>query len=158
MTLTESLLPKLSDWLPAGAGRHSWSESFPSEGWTVGITADKADSLSCLAWELTLQRIADAPARLTLKSWAAAIAERVSGLIEPLAIYEVDETRNEAILRSDEPSRKGETLAYYEVRLVGLMLATVRRFSSTRTAPGRTQIAFAITHEALAKLSGDIAS
>jgi hypothetical protein len=157
MTLTESLLPKLSDWLPAGGGRHSWSESFPSEGWTVGITADKADSLSCLVWELTLQRTGNAPASLTLKSWAADIAERVSGLMEPLTIYEVDQTRNEAILRSDGPSRKGETLAYYEVRLVGRTLATVRRFTSSRIAPGRTQVAFAITHEALAKLAGDIA-
>src|SRR4051794_10149352 len=114
MTLTESLLPKLSDWLPAGAGRHSWSESFPAEGWTVAITADKADSLSCLVWELTLARTADASAGLALKSWAAAIAQRVSGLMEPLAVYEVDQTRNEAVLRSEEPSRKGEALAYYE--------------------------------------------
>lgn len=157
MTLTESLLPKLSDWLPAGAGRHSWSESFPSEGWTVGITADKADSLSCLVWELALARTADAPAGLSLKSWATSIAERVSGLMEPLTIYEVDETRNEAILRSEVPSRKGEALAYYEVRLMGLSLATVRRFASVRTAPGRTQVSFAITHESLAKLAGDIA-
>jgi hypothetical protein len=86
------------------------------------------------------------------------IAERVSGLLEPLAIYEVDEARNEAILRSEEPSRKGEALAYYEVRLVGLSCATVRRFASTRTTPGRTQVAFAITHETLAKLAGDIAA
>jgi hypothetical protein len=157
MTLTESLLPKLSDWLPAGAGRHSWSESFPDEGWTVGITADKADSLSCLVWEMTLARTADAPTDLSLKGWAAAIAERVSGLMEPLAIYEVDETRDEAILRSEVPMRKGEALVYYEVRLVGLSCATVRRFTSSRTAPGRSQAAFAITHEALAKLAGDIA-
>ena len=158
MTLTESLLPKLSDWLPAGGGRHSWSESFPAAGWTVGITADKADSLSCLVWELALTRTAEAPTSLSLKSWAAMIAERVSGLLEPLAIYEVDEARNEAILRSEEPSRKGEALAYYEVRLVGLSCATVRRFASTRTTPGRTQVAFAITHETLAKLAGDIAA
>jgi len=157
MTLAESLLPKLSDWLPAGAGRHSWAAAFPTEGWTVRIAADKADTLSCLVWELHLSRTQEPPAGLTLRTWASAIAERVHGLMEPLSIYEVDETRNEAILRSTPPSKKGEALAYYEVHLSGLTNATVRRFTATRSAAGRTQSAFALTHEVLARLAGDIA-
>ena len=56
MTLTESLLPKLSEWHPAGAGRHSWSAAVPEAGWTVHLTADRADTLSCLVWELTRAR------------------------------------------------------------------------------------------------------
>src|SRR5262245_12870520 len=84
MTLTESLLPKLSDWRPAGDGRHSWSAAFPAAGWTVCVAADKADTLSCLVWELTLTRTAEAPAGLTLQAWAAAVAHRVTGLLEPL--------------------------------------------------------------------------
>jgi hypothetical protein len=80
----------------------------------------------------------------------------VSGLAESLSVYEVDELRGEAILRSESPSHKGEALSYYEVHLAGLRCATVRRFAAVRTATGRTQIAFPITHEALAKLAGDI--
>ena len=41
MTLTERLLPKLSDWRPTGTGRHSWSATAPESGWTVTLTADR---------------------------------------------------------------------------------------------------------------------
>jgi hypothetical protein len=157
MTLAENLLPRLSDWRPALGGRHSWSEAFPDAGWTVTLAADKVDSLSCLVWELSLTRTAEPPAGLTLRGWATAVADRVSGLMEPLSVYEVDDSRHEAVLRSDAPAKKGEALAYYEVRLHGLGKAVVRRFAATKAAPGRTQVAFALTHEVLAKLAGDVA-
>ncbi len=157
MTLTESLLPKLSEWTPAGDGRHSWAATFASQGWSVGLTADKMDSLSCLLWELALTRTAEPPVGLTLKSWASSIADRVAGLMEPLSVYEVDETRNEAILRSEAPGRKGDALAYYELRLSGLTSATLRRFMAAKATSGRTQIAFPVTHETLAQVIGHIA-
>jgi|SRR5579883_182746 len=157
MTLTESLLPKLSDWKPAGAGRHSWSTAVPEAGWTVHLSADKADTLSCLVWELTLARTADAPDGLTLRSWAEGVANRVTGLLEPLALLEVDDARGEAFLRSNSPAKKGESVMYYEVRLFGLTRAVVRRYQANRTESGRAQVAFALTHEVLAKLAGDIA-
>jgi hypothetical protein len=158
MTLAENLLPKLSEWRPSGDGRHSWAGAFPAAGWTVRFAADKVDTLSCLVWELTLARTAEPPENLTLRGWASQVAARVTGLMEPLKIHEVDETRDEAILRSDSPSRKGDALTYYEVRLSGLTTALVRRYSSNRALSGRTQTAFALTHEAIAKLAGDIAS
>jgi hypothetical protein len=157
MTLTESLLPKLSEWTPSGAGRHSWAAAFPTEGWTVRIAADKADSLSCLVWELTLSRTKEPPVGLTLKGWATAIAARTSGLLEPLKVHEVDDPRGEALLRSNTPTQKGEALAYYEVKLTGLTTATLRRYSAAKRKTGRNQTAFAITHELLAKVAGDIA-
>ena len=157
MTLHESLLPKLSEWRPAGAGRHSLSAAVPDGGWTFNLTADKADTLSCLVWELALTRTAAAPAGLTLKAWAEGVAARAAGLLEPLKLLEVDDARGEALLRSDAPAKKGERVAYYEVRLNGLDRAVVRRFTATRAASGREQVAFALTHEVLAKLAGDIA-
>ena len=156
MTLAENLLPRLGDWRPAGDGRHSWSEALPAFGWTVRLTADKADSLSCLVWELALTRTGEPPAGLTLRGWAEAVAARVAGLMEPLTVHEVDETIGEAVLRSTSPARRGEALAYYEVRLSGLGRAAVRRFRATKAAPGREQVGFALTHEALAKLAGDL--
>jgi hypothetical protein len=108
-------------------------------------------------WEVSLARSADPPAALTLKGWAEAIGGRVSGLTEPLTVYEVDEVRGEAILRSKSPSHRDEHLAYFEVRLAGLRTATIRRFEAQGGTPGRTQVAFAITHEALAKLADDVA-
>jgi hypothetical protein len=157
MTLTESLLPKLSEWRPAGAGRHSWSAAAPEAGWTVHLTADRADTLSCLVWELTLARAGEAPDGLTLRAWAEGVARRATGLLEPLRLIEVDAGRDESLLRSDAPAKKGEQVAYYEVRLFGLGRAEVRRFQASRTAGGREQVAFALTHEVLAKLAGDVA-
>src|SRR5215212_2075731 len=105
MTLTESLLPKLSEWRPAGDGRHSLAVAIPEAGWTANLTADKADSLSCLVWELTLGRIGDAPEGLTLRAWAEGVAKRATGLLEPLRVLEVDHGRDEALLRSDSPTK-----------------------------------------------------
>ena len=49
-------------------------------------------------------------------------------------------------------------MLYYEVHLRGLTHATVRRFQANRAAgTRREQVAFALTHEVLAKLAGDIA-
>ena len=157
MTLAETLLAKLSDWRPTGDGRHSWADSFPNAGWSVRVTADKADSLSCLLWELSLDRTADAPEGLTLKAWAGAVASRVAGLLEDLKVVEVDETRGEAILRSESPASRGNAVAYYEVKLSGVSSAVVRRYQALRGAGGRAQVAFALTHEVIARLAGDVA-
>lgn len=155
MTLNEALLPKLSEWHPAGTGRHSMTH--PAAGWTVLLTADKTDSLSCLAWELALTRTDAAPAGLTLQTWAAAVAARATGLMEPLTVQEIDAGRCEAVLRSTSPSARADALAYYEVRLHGTDKAVVRRFHGSMAKPGREQVPFALTHEVLAKLAGDIA-
>jgi hypothetical protein len=129
----------------------------PEAGWSVRLTADKADTLSCLVWELSLSRTGSAPEGLTLKGWAEGVAKRATGLLEPLKLLEVDDARGEAILRSDAPAKKGERVAYYEVRLSGTDRATVRRYQASRSESGREQVAFALTHEVLAKLAGDIA-
>src|SRR5690242_11389575 len=112
MTLPEALLPKLNDWRPAGDGRHSWAEAIPAAGWVVRIAADKADSLSCLLWELTLVRSGDPAAGLTLGGWATAIAARATGLMELLKVHEVDDLRSEAVLRSVAPAARGDVLSY----------------------------------------------
>ncbi len=158
MTLVDTLQARLAEWRPAGEGRHSWSETFPDAGWAVGLAADRTDSLGCLVWELSLARTGEPPATLTLKGWAEGIAARVSGLMETLKVLEVDETRQEAILRSDGPTVKGDDRLYYEVRLHGLTHATIRRFKGNVSAGSRReQVAYALTHEVLAKLAADIA-
>ena len=150
MTLSESLLRKLSEWSPAGAGRHSMTHT--DLGRTVTLTADRADSLSCLVWELAVTT----PEPVALRDWAAAVAKRVTGLVEPLTVHEIDAGRGEAVLRSTAPSAKGGALAYYEVKLHADGRADVRRYHGSKAAPGREQVAFALTHEVLAKLAEDV--
>lgn len=158
MTLAELLLQRLGDWRPSGDGRHSWSEAYPTHGWSIGLAADRTDTVGCLVWELALIRTVDAPDGLTLSAWATGIADRASGLMEDLKLIELDDQRQEALLRSDEPMIRGENRFYYEIHLRGLSHATVRRYKANRAAgTRREQVAFALTHEVIAKLAGDIA-
>lgn len=158
MTLPEKLLQELNDWKPLGEGRHSWVAAFPAEGWSVHLATDKADSLACLVWDLALKRIEAPPGGLTLAAWAAAVADRVEELGQPLKVYEIDETRGEAVLRSASPAARGDALTYHEVRLAGLSTATVRRYTASKIESGRSQISFPLTHEHLAALAGRLAS
>ncbi len=156
MTLAEALRAKLADWTPAGPGRHSLSHTDPDAGWAVSVSADRTDTVGCLAWEIGATRTGSTPASVTQREWADRIAARATGLLEPLKVLEVDPTEDEAILRSDGPAVSGDSVKYYEVRLSGTDRATVRRYEASKSSSGRTQVPFAVTHEALAKLTGDI--
>jgi hypothetical protein len=158
MTLAETLLPRLAEWRPAPtAGRHTFTHTDPESGWTVTIAADRQDAIGCVSWEVgvTPTTAAD-PA--TLAARAARVAGRVTGLLEPLRLLEVDAGRGEALLRSESPARRGEALHYYEVVMAARGDATLRRYEARRDAGGRTQVPFALTHEVVAKLAGDLAA
>jgi hypothetical protein len=155
MTLTEKLLPRLNEWKPSG--RDTWQAAFDPEGWTVSLTADHNGVVGTLTWELKLTRNEAAPENLSVKTWADTIAARSSGLMERIHVLEVDASRNEAILRSDTPSQKGDVVAYYEIQLFGTETALVRRFQANRKlGTKREQVAFPVTHESLMKLVEDV--
>ena len=126
-------------------------------GWAVTLTIDRHDELSSAVWELQLRRVAPAPDEVTLAAWAQGIAGRVTGLLESLAILEIDTERNEALLRSTEPTRRKADRFYYEVLLQGTNLATVRRYQASPNGGRREQVAFVLTHETLAKFIKDLA-
>ena len=118
------------------------------------MTADRSDALGCLLWEATLRRAA--PAADTLQAWAERVAGRVTSLIEPLKVVEVDVSRNEALLRSERPTRRGETLLYFEVLLKGTGEARLCRYQSSYAEyKPRTQITAPLTHEALVRFVAD---
>ena len=158
MSLAEVLQESLGNWRVAGDGRHTLAKQLPDHGWAVHLEAERVDTLGALVWELTLSRTVDAPAGLTLKGWADGIAARATGLLEPLRVLEVDEAMGVALLRSGGPTRRGPDALYYEVRLTGVTGAVVRRFKADVESGGRReQVAFALTHEVLAKLAADVA-
>jgi hypothetical protein len=158
MSLAETLLPKLGDWRPAGEGRHAVSIALPEHGWTVGLTADRADSVGCRLTHLDATRTAAVPDDAdALEAHARKAAGRVTGLLEPLRLVEIDRPRHTALLRSEAPAAKGDAVQYYEVRFSGRNRVTVERFKANKTGPaGREAVPFALTHEALAKLVDDL--
>jgi hypothetical protein len=154
MTLENTLLAKLAEWHPP-SGRHTLTVPYKA-AWAASVTADRSDALGCLVWELAVRRTAEAPAGETLRGWADRIVARVVGLLEPLKVHEIDAERNEGLLRSAAPAQRGEKLFYYEVLLNGTAAATVRRYQAAHDGGRREQVAFALTHEVLAKLAGDL--
>ena len=158
MTLAEALLEKLADWRPAGEGRASASIALPDHGWTVGLTAERADTVGCRLTQVDATRAAPvADNDAALEAHARKAAGRVTGLMEPLRLVEVDRGQHVAVLRSDAPPVKGDAVQYYEVRFAGRNRVTVERFKANKSGKaGREAIPFALTHEALAKLVDDL--
>lgn len=158
MTLAEALLEKLADWRPAGEGRHSAAIALPDHGWSVGLTADRADSVGCRLTKVDASRPAPvANDDAALEAHARKAAGRVTGLLEPLRLVEIDQGGHVALLRSDAPPDKGDSVQYYEVKYTGRNRVTVERIKANKTGKaGREAIPFALTHEALAKLVDDL--
>jgi len=154
MTLAEALLQKLARWRP-DSGQQTLDVADVETGWTVAVTADHVEVLGCRLWEVTLRRAGADPADLPAR--AGQVASRVTGLLEPLRLVEVDTNQGVALLRSDSPARWGEGLFYYEVLLRGDSTTTLRRYQAPSPAePRRQQVPFTLTHEALAKLVRDL--
>ena len=157
MTLDEIVLQKLAEWRPPREGRHTLAVPDEQRGWVVRLTAERHDDLGCALWEMTMERgPAPADAAASVGSWAERIAGRVTGLLEPLTVLEIDTARNEALLRSVEPRRRKDDLYYYEILLKGTRQALVRRYRASHQGNRREQILFALTHEAVAKLAADL--
>jgi len=128
----------------------------PYDGWNVALRPDAQDALSCALWDVTVERpswgrVGDPHA------WGEQICRKVTGLLEPLKLVEVDAGKQIALLRSAEPTPHDSGLDYHEVELHGTNRATVRRFRGFHEAgKKREQIPFAVTYEALAQLIGGI--
>src|SRR5262249_42453414 len=159
MTLENTLLQRLSEWRPTGDGRHNLAVLDDAARWTLTLTADRQDQIGCVLWELALRRTRPVPAAdpaAALRAWAERTAKQVKGLLETLSVVEVDAGRNEALLRSGGPARRGESVSYYEVRLKGTSEALVQRFKGATNGGKRTQVPFTLTHEVLAQLVADL--
>jgi hypothetical protein len=157
MTLDETVLQKLADWHPPH-GRQTLAIADEGSGWAIQVTADRHDELSSALWEIDFRRVTPRPSEVTLESWAEGVAGRVTGLLEPLQVLEIDVQRNEALLRSNEPTRRNADLHYYEVLLKGTRAAQVRRYQAKPDKGHRQQVPFVLTHEVLAKLARDLAA
>jgi hypothetical protein len=155
MSLNAILLEKLAKWRP-DTERQTLDVADAASGWSAAVTAECVDGIGCRLWELTLRRSDPSPS-VDLKTRAEQVGQRVTGLLEPLCLLEVDEGRNVALLRSEQPGQRGDERFYYEVLLEGAGGAVLRRYQAPRPAePRRQQVAFTLTHEALAKLVGDL--
>jgi hypothetical protein len=153
MTLDETLLQKLSDWKPAGEGRQPLAFEDASTATSVRVQIERRDALSCQLWQVGVTRRAG---EADLTAWAKRMADRVTGLLEPLSLHEVDAARGVAVLRSEAPAAKNDDRFYYELTLHRTGETHLRRWKGSSKPVPRQQVAFTLTNEALAKLAADL--
>jgi hypothetical protein len=153
MSLDALLLEKLAKWRST-SGRATLETS--GDGYSAAAAVECVDTVGCRLWELSLRPAAATPA-VELKTRAEQLCQRVTGLMEPLRLVEIDALGNVALLRSEQPGQLGEDRFYYEVLLHGDGSSVVRRYRTPQAdQPRRQQVAFTLTHEALGKLVRDL--
>jgi hypothetical protein len=148
MTLENTLRQQLSDMPPGGF-------HLTINDWNVTLATDRHDSLSCALKELTLDKAA--PIAEDLRPWAERIADRATGLLEPLRLIEVDTPIGKALLRSETPTLKDGKAYYYELLLTrgDRTSATLHRYVG-QVGEKRDAVPFVLTHDAIVKLATDI--
>lgn len=145
MTLDDLLLEKVANWRPEGRQELAVSDA----GRSITLSADYVDAVGSRLWEVSLI----GPAPTDLKARALALADRVTGLLEPLRLYEADS--DIVLLRSEAPALRGQRKAYYEVRLDANGGVNLRRYEVEARSP-RVSKAFTLTHDALGKFVSDV--
>lgn len=150
MSLAETLPQKLADWRP-DTPRQTLSLDDPASGWQAEVQAEHVDTVGASLWELRLNRTRPAAEAVPVAEQAQRISRRVTGLLEPLRVVEVDARADTAQLRSQAPTARGDAVQYYEVMRRGDGSTQVQRYQASRSG-GRDQVPFNLTHEGLGRL------
>src|SRR5688572_18597206 len=133
MTLANTLQPKLADWTPPGKGRQTFAVLDKESETSVELDFDRLETLGGQLWEARVSRSDAAMAKeASVAIWAERVARRVTGLLEPLHVVEVDSERGQALLRSNQPAQKNDDRFYYEVVLAQSGSAQLRRYQGSK--------------------------
>lgn len=93
-----------------------------------------------------------------LTAWGERIAQRVTYLMEPLKVVEIDADQGEVQIRSDGPTPRAEHRSYYEVLLGRSGTCRLHRFTFDETTRRRQRASCNLTREVLERLIDDIAA
>ena len=93
-----------------------------------------------------------------LNAWGDRIARKVTYLMEPLHVLEVDGGRGEVQLRSQAPTHRGDARNYYEVRLGREGVCRVERFTYDPAEKRRRRTPCHLTREVVERLAEDLAA
>jgi hypothetical protein len=91
-----------------------------------------------------------------LRDWGTRLAGRVTYLMEPLKVLEVDAAGGEVDIRSQSPTTRNDHRSYYQVRLFkqGTLVMERRAFGDASRRP--QTVACQLTREVLERLADDI--
>lgn len=92
-----------------------------------------------------------------LQAWGDRLAKKVTYLMEPLVVLEVDAQGGEVELRSQSPTPRGQLRSYYEVRLNKAGTLRLDRIAFDSSQRKRYATPFQLSREVLERLADDIA-
>ncbi len=124
---------------------------------TLHLQALDTVGLACTALEFTTSSRAEWTSE-ALRGWGERLAGRVSYLMEPLKVLEIDPAGGEVQIRSQNPTTRSEQRGYYEVRLFKQGALRLERFAFDEATRQRRPIACQFTREVLERLADDIAA
>jgi hypothetical protein len=128
----------------------------PASGWSARLGAECVEQVGSRLTELSLNRATPLEG-VDLKARAERIAGRTTGLLEMLQLIETDAQAGSALLRSNNPSKRGDNVQYYELLLGQDGSCSLKRYQASQQPGSRREaVPFALTHESLGKLVGDL--
>jgi hypothetical protein len=154
MTPAETLQQNLA--ANSNAGPADFSLPVPGTNFQARVRADTTTPIAHSYGSVEWIRPPQADAR-GVEEWAMSLPEKVTGLLEPLKVIEVDAERHHAILRSEVPSTRGTKRGYYELELTSPDHAKLQRYEADSTTHTREAVPFTLTHEVAGKLLSDVA-
>ena len=113
----------------------------------VGLAFDGLDFSSTDRADLSAQ---------ALRAWGDRVAARLTYLMEPLVVLEVDAQAGEAELRSQAPTPRGDRRSFYEVRLRREGSLHLRRIACDDATRRRQSVSCQMTLEVLERLADDL--
>jgi len=142
--------PSLGDLAPGHVAvietPHGRFELTVRESGPVGAAFDQ------LTYATTTRSDWDTPA---LTRWAHALTQRITYLMEPLRILEIDTEDRHIELRSPQPTQRQGGRFYYQALLDHSGLLTLKRFRFDEADRKRDQVPMQLTRETLERLMED---
>lgn len=91
-----------------------------------------------------------------LNAWGQRLAARVTYLLEPLKVLEIDAGGGEVQIRSQAPSARADQHGYYEVRLFRNGSLRMERYAFSDATRQRQRSTCQFTREVIERLADDI--
>jgi hypothetical protein len=93
-----------------------------------------------------------------LNAWGERLAARVTYLLEPLKVLEIDAGGGEVQIRSKSPSARADLRGFYEVRLYKQGMLRMERYVVDDVTRQRRRTPCEFTREVLERLADDISA
>jgi hypothetical protein len=124
---------------------------------TLDLTALDAVGVAFDTFEFTATDRADWTSE-ALNAWGERLAKRVTYLMEPLRVIEIDAGGGEVQVRSDVPTPRADARGYYEVRLNRQGTCRLERYVYDEADRKRRRTPCHLTLEVVERLADDVAA